>query len=321
MNPSAESSQHTWQTFCDDRLSYVTALAEIVAHGVLRRDTNHPTFCGCIDWHSSVHGVYALLTASRLTGHPHWAEIAESVLVPATLEQELSAIKREELNHELPYGYAWFLKLAGDRERWFGKLDLCPLAEEIAQKLAAWMLSLSEHDAKAHTMNPAYGNLSWALLNLWEWSRLKEQTDLLPELTALVRRHILPLDKYLPPDHDHQVDEFFPASLQRTRTILTILPGEETQPWLESHYPSGLDMRPLPESPRVHSAGLNFSRSWGLWALYQRTGNSSYRDQYVAHITTHMTMPQYWREDYPKYSHWVPQFGIYAIALSIDDVG
>ncbi|MEE8125090.1 MAG: hypothetical protein V3T42_04685, partial [Nitrospirales bacterium] len=65
-------------------------------------------------------------------------------------------------------------------------------------------------------------------------------------------------------------------------------------------------------------AGLNFSRAWGLWTLFQSTGHQAYRDMYVNHILTHMALPQYWRDDYQKHSHWVPQFGIYAIALSLD---
>ena len=68
-----------------------------------------------------------------------------------------------------------------------------------------------------------------------------------------------------------------------------------------------------------HSAGLNFSRAWGLWTLFTCTENEIYRKLYVDHIVTHMKLPQYWRDDYRKYAHWVPQFGIYAIALSMED--
>jgi len=34
-----------------------------------------------------------------------------------------------------------------------------------------------------------------------------------------------------------------------------------------------------------------------------------------------MNLPEHWRDDYSKHAHWVPQFGIYAIALSIESEG
>jgi hypothetical protein len=39
---------------------------------------------------------------------------------------------------------------------------------------------------------------------------------------------------------------------------------------------------------------------------------------YREHIEAWMDRPEYWAEDYMAYSHWVPQFGVYGIALSYD---
>ncbi len=65
----AGNSSCSWDTFCTFRVDYLTVLTETVERGFTRRDTKHPAFCGCIDWHSSVHGAYGLLTAARLTGN------------------------------------------------------------------------------------------------------------------------------------------------------------------------------------------------------------------------------------------------------------
>jgi hypothetical protein len=119
------------------------------------------------------------------------------------------------------------------------------------------------------------------------------------------------------PSHDDATDEFFSASLQRTRTILTILPKAESLQWCESFYSKDILLKPMLMAPRPHSAGLNFSRAWGFWTLFACTGNESYRKLYVDHILTHMNLPECWRNDYRKHAHWVPQFGIYAIALSM----
>ncbi len=130
-----EKGPDSWEKFCAMRMEYLAALAEVVERGMKQKDTAHPAFCGCIDWHSSVHGTYALLTAARLTRKSRWVEIVESLLTPKRLAGELACLQRGELDHELPYGYAWFLKLAQEREQWGGKTDLLPLATEIAQRL------------------------------------------------------------------------------------------------------------------------------------------------------------------------------------------
>ncbi|WNM57821.1 DUF2891 family protein [Candidatus Nitrospira allomarina] len=317
----AQPDQHypSWEVFCGARLDYVRALAETVEQSFLRRDTTHPTFCGCIDWHSSVHGAYALLTASRLTSEPRWVRVVDAALAPDCLEGELAALKRGDLDHELPYGFAWFLKLAQEREHGCGKNELQPLATEIALRVGRWLFSLSDEDLANHVQRCEYGNLSWPLVNLWHWGKWKQDSDLLKELANFTRIRLLPLNQECPPSLDQVTDEFFPAALQRCRALLTILPPEDSGKWLAAHIQDIGRLSPLTSFPTVHSAGLNFSRSWGLWTVYQHTKDPVFRDLYVNHIATHMHMPQYWRDDYRKHGHWVPQFGIYAIALSFDE--
>lgn len=318
-NLQTDPSPFSWEDFCESRLDYLTALAITVAEGVKRQDTTHSAFCGCIDWHSCVHGLYALLTASRLTDDPQWAEIAESRFPPEPLEQELASVQRGELNRELPYGFAWFLKLAQERERWSGKQDLLPLATELAERLEQWVFQLTADEVLAHAGNRAYGNLSWAVLNLWEWAQFRRDVALVEKLGDFTRNHLLPLDQDVPLSSDETTDEFFPASLHRTRTILAVLPQKESEKWLEVFFHEGVFLQPVEHVSSPHSAGLNFSRSWGFWDLFEHTGKTEFRDQYVRHIVTHMELPQYWRDDYKQYRHWVAQFGIYAIALSMND--
>ena len=314
-----DPSPASWESFRASRLDYLSALAAPIAEGITRRDTTHPAFRGCIDWHSCVHGLYALCTLSRLTGESRWRDLAESLLIPEKLEQELTCIRNGELNHECPYGYAWFLKLAQDRQRFFQKDDLHPIAGELAQRLAQWIFSLSYDDIVTHARNRAYGNVSWAVLNLWEWAQWNQEPELIDALSVFTREQLLPLDQALPPSCDHLTDEFFPAALQRTRAILTILPHNESNTWLSAYLAEDLQLEPVRHPVFPHSAGLNFSRCWGLWELFQYTRNPVYRDQYVRHFVTHVNHPEYWRDDYKKYGHWVAQFGVYALALSMDN--
>ena len=320
MTSTQQTSQdwETWEFFCAARSEYLSILGEVVEQGFIRRDTEHPTFCGCIDWHSSVHGAYALLTAARLTGQSRWAEVVDAALTPECLDAELTSFRQGGLDHELPYGYAWFLKLAKEREQGWGKSDLQPLAAEMALRLEQWIFSLSDDAVVHYVQRRDYGNLSWAFLNLWEWSQWKGNAELREKLLKFVRTQIVPLDQSLSLSYDGATDEFFSASLQRMRTILSILSSEESQPCLTSFIQNQRSHDPMSMASTPHSAGLNFSRAWGFWTLFACTGNEIYRKLYADHIVTHMKQPQYWRDDYRKYAHWVPQFGIYAIALSID---
>jgi hypothetical protein len=317
-NQSASPNNASWEKFCALRLQYLIDLAEVVERAFVRQDTTHPAFCGCIDWHSSVHGAYALLTVGRLTGQSRWAEIVDAALSSECLEAELASLRNGALNHEMPYGFSWFLKLAIEREQGWGKRDLLPLAGEIVTKLEEWIFSLRAGEVITHLKQRDYGNLSWTLLNVWHWSQWQADQELMEKLREFTRMWVVLLDERLPPSYDHVTDEFFAASLQRTRTILTILPREESLQWYESFYPKDFSMEPIHTASTPHSAGLNFSRAWAFWTLFQSTQDLAFRDMYVHHILTHMNLPECWRDGYRKHAHWVPQFGIYAIALSME---
>ncbi len=314
---SASAGPNSWEEFCESRLDYLQALGEVVEQSFIRRDTQHPAFCGCIDWHSSVHGAYALLIAARLIGRRDWAKVVDATLTKDCLDAECSSLQQGELDHELPYGFSWFLALAIERERGWGRCDLRPLATEIGLRLEQWMFSLTAGEVIRHFKRREYGNLAWALLNVWEWGQWTANQLLLDKLLDFTRKWVVLLDEMLPPSYDEVTDEFFAASLQRTRVIITVLPRDESQAWLKSFYAKALYLTPLSQASTPHSAGLNFSRAWTFWTLYVCTGEEHYRNSYVEHIVTHMQLPECWRDDYRKHGHWVPQFGIYAIALSL----
>ncbi len=307
-----------WGTFCTVRNNYLHALAEVVEQSLLRQDTDHPVFCGCIDWHSSVHGCYALLVASRLTGESRWAEVVRSILDPGLLKEELDDLQSGGLDHEMPYGYAWFLKLTQEFAKSHEEALLAPLVSEIASRLETWLFSLSSSEIRQRVHDRKYDNLSWPILNLWEWSRGKADHMLTEKIRHFVERYLVPPDKEEILKADAHEDEFFSSSLQRIRAILAVLPDMISRHWFVAALEEEEKVLPLTHASFPHAGGLNFSRSWALWDVYQKTGKKKFLELYISHIVTHMELPQFWRDDYRKYSHWVPQFGIYAIALSMD---
>ena len=60
--------------------------AELAAHIALcvaRRDSRHAAFRGCLDWHSAVHGVWALVAYARMTGDRRHDRLVARILEPA----------------------------------------------------------------------------------------------------------------------------------------------------------------------------------------------------------------------------------------------
>src|SRR6201997_5783107 len=86
-------------------------LARQVAFCSQRKDTDHPAFKGCVDWHSAVHGVWALVAYQRATGDAQYAPLVASILDSRALAREREHLRQAPM-FEMPYGRAWFLRLA-----------------------------------------------------------------------------------------------------------------------------------------------------------------------------------------------------------------
>ena len=311
-----------WQRFLAGRDDALRALAAPIVGCVARDDTEHPVFDGCIDWHSSVHATYALHAVSRHTGDPAYLEAAEAKLTPAGLAAELARVQQRKLPQEIPYGYAWFLTLAIERERGTGKQDLRPLAAEIRDQLRVWLAARTPEQLAAGLACDDYQNVSWAVLNLWQWARWTDDPGLAAAMVDFTARVLRDSDFVTTcpfSQEERNADDFFPPGLHGARTILTLLPGAPSAAWLAAWLPREPVLTPIDRPATAHVSGLNFSRSWGLWSIYRATHDLAYRDLFLAHVTTHLNNPQYWAEDYNRYAHWVAQFGVYAISQTYED--
>ena len=70
----------------------------------------------------------------------------------------------------------------------------------------------------------------------------------------------------------------------------------------------------------VHSAGLTFSRSWGVYAAYRLSGDPALRDTWARLVADQLAREDQWRRGYDTYAHWVAQFGVFSIAATFDDM-
>lgn len=68
---------------------------------VKRRDTNHAAFRGCIDWHSAVHGTWALVKFTRISGDKRFVPLIEKTLSKENIDSE-SRFLAQDPNFEMP---------------------------------------------------------------------------------------------------------------------------------------------------------------------------------------------------------------------------
>src|SRR5262245_43116226 len=66
--PQTDDIDRRFDGFKQERRQILDALVVPIEHCVRRQDTNYIAFHGCIDWHSAVHGTWALVKYTRLTG-------------------------------------------------------------------------------------------------------------------------------------------------------------------------------------------------------------------------------------------------------------
>ena len=141
---------------CKDGMA--KALAAVIRPSLARQDTGHVAFHGCIDWHSAVHGAWALTAYTRMTGDRQYEPFIGEVLSPEKIAAE-RAYLADRPEFEMPYGRAWFLRLAGEHRQTFGTDALEPMADHVLASLLARY--------QRHKPNPQIGSYhsdSWALL-------------------------------------------------------------------------------------------------------------------------------------------------------------
>jgi len=300
------------QAFRARRGGYAAALAQPIAACVVRRDTSHAVFRGCIDWHSSVHGMWALIAYGRITGDRQYENLVLSLLDPARLALEREDLRRRP-DFEMPYGRAWFLRLAVEYKRAFkdGRLD--SLAQDVANSLMAYY-----DRVEPDPVSTAYESATWALINLLDFGESTGDAGIVAFVKAKVLagylgRAVCPLQAV-----EVETREFMAVCTNWAWLVGRILPKAAFADWLDTFLPDDLVIEPIGQAASVHQAGLNFSRAWGLWELYRITGKRRFLTAFLGHFETAFAREDIWNGDYGRYAHWVAQFGMLALALSDD---
>jgi hypothetical protein len=306
-----------------NRDQMLETLAESIGKAVRRTDTQHPVFHGCVDWHSAVHGHWALLRIAATTGKDD--ELAKGVASASTPDGIVAegAYLREHPEFEMPYGRAWFLRLAVEFETWGNRhrLENATVLKATADDVAA---SLNDRYRRL-TPSPnsrEYGNDSWALVQLYSFYQHRGNDAAVKHVSSLIQDHFVKSDATLKFADDFRRPEFFSRFGNWAYLIAHTQEGPVLAEFWKTHPAADDDLKPVePAAGAAHHLGMNWSRAWALHAVAGKMQDVTERERleraYEAHVAAGMAQHEKSKDDYRNYGHWVPQFAVYAITEQI----
>ena len=244
-----------------------------------------PAFCGCYDWHSSVHGHWLLVRLLRTYPDASFAPAAREALrkslTAENLKQEAAYIRGPgRSSFERPYGLAWLLQLCAELREWDDPqakemaANLRPLEEAAVERLSTWLPKLShpvrigEHDQTA-----------FGLGLMLDYARTVGNDAFAKLISDSARKYFL-TDKNCPLAYEPSGEDFLSPSLGEADVMRRVLAPSEFATWLKSFMPQIPETRrqseaatgwlpvvvsPDPSDPKLaHLDGLNLSRAWML---------------------------------------------------------
>ena len=244
-----------------------------------------PAFCGCYDWHSSVHGHWLLARLVRTFPDASFASAAREALrkslTAENLKEEAAYLRGEgRASFERPYGLAWLLQLCAELREWDDpqaremSANLRPLEEIAVERLKTWLPKLSnpvrigEHDQTA-----------FGLGLMLDYARTIGNDSFAKLVSDSARKFFL-ADKNCPLSYEPSGEDFLSPSLGEADAMRRVLSSTEFAKWLREFMPQipaardggshNIDwlrvaVSPDPSDPKLaHLDGLNLSRAWML---------------------------------------------------------
>jgi hypothetical protein len=288
----------------------------------------HPTFYGCFDWHSSVHGHWMLVKLlKQFPGIPQAATIRSLLNTTITPENILREVKYFDIpltaSWERTYGWAWLLKLDEelytwnneDGKRWHAALQ--PLTKKITELWKAFLPKQTYPNRTGVHPNTAFG-LVFAL----DYARTEKDTAFENAIIASAKR-IYGNDKNAPAVWEPNGGDFLSPSLEKCDLMGRVLPAGKFIAWFNSFF-TGNSLKHLSVLPVVsdrtdlqivHLDGLYFSRSWCMKRLASILPASDPRKKTLQRSAiSHMVaaLPNIVSGHYGG-EHWLASFAVYAL--------
>lgn len=305
---------------------YPNKLGQVVGNKDDLREPSdlHPSFYGCFDWHSAVHGHWSLVKLLKdfpdIEGNTEAVEKLKSTLTKENILAEVSYFEgKHNKSYERTYGWAWLLKLAEELHTWDDPSareledNLQPLTDLIVDKYLEFLPKLVYPIRVGEHTNTAFG-LNFAL----DYAMTVDHDELTNMIKNRARDFYLD-DEDCPLTWEPSGFDFLSPCLEEASLMSKVLTAEEFKPWLSSFLPAmkhsdfALEVGKVSDrtdGKLVHLDGLNFSRAWCLRSIAET--DSSY-GHLIAISNDHIShsLPSLVGDSYEG-GHWLGSFAIYA---------
>jgi hypothetical protein len=301
---------------------------------VLSPKAQHPTFYGCFDWHSSVHGHWMLIRLLKI-----FPALPEAAAIRAALNRNLTAVNiLKEVEYlgqpsresfERTYGWAWFLKLVEELYHWNdpdGKKwlkNLAPLETAIVKRYIDFLPKQTYAIRTGVHPNTAFG-LAFAL----DYARTaKNETleKLLVERSLFYYSH----DTDCPAGWEPGGEDFFSPCLMEAALMQRVLKKEEFIRWFHAFLPQLKKGNPGPlrrlmepaivtdrsDGKLVHLDGLNLSRAWCMKRIAAALPKGDRAREHLlkaAQLHAEDALKNIHSGDYAG-EHWLASFAVYLL--------
>lgn len=289
----------------------------------------HPSFYGCFDWHSSVHGHWMLVRLLKTKPNLSVAKDIENMLDNSfkkeNLQTEADYFTKYQLTttFERTYGWAWLLKLDEELMTWdhpkakIWHQNLKPLTDKI---LNSWKSYLPKQTYPNRT--GVHPNTAFAMVFALDWAKAAKDKDFENQLTEKAKYFYLNNTKtpaYLEPDGS----DFFSPSLEIADLMRRVLPQKEFVQWFNQFYEKrslqNIEKIPvvsdLSDYQTVHLVGLSFTKAWCMKGIAKSLPNNHLiRKEFLktADVFLANGLPLLFQGNYGG-DHWLASFAVYAL--------
>lgn len=277
-----------------------------------------PSFYGCYDWHSSVHGHWLLARLSRLTHDAPFASRARAALktsiTPEAIAKEVAYMNGPgRASFERPYGLAWLLQLTGELREADHPLYavIKPLEDATVERLRTWLPKLS-HPVRSGE----HSQTAFALGLMLDSGAGGEEFQRLLKARALA---FYENDRNCPLAYEPSGEDFLSPCLAEADVMRRVLPAEKFAAWLSRFMPE-MTLEPEvvtdPSDPKLaHLDGLNLSRAWMLEGIASGLPTDDPRVEPLvasAHAHAKAGLASVTGEHYEG-GHWLGSFATYLV--------
>ncbi len=290
-----------------------------------------PSFYGCYDWHSSVHGHWLLARLARNFPEAPFAELARAALrhslTPESLKQEAEYLRGEgRASFERPYGLAWLLQLCAELREWDDPLakelaaNLEPVETAALERLKTWLPKLS-HPVRIGE----HAQTAFALGLLLDYARSTKNAEFEKLLAAQARKFYL-ADRACPLSYEPSGEDFLSPCVAEADVMRRVFAPAEFAKWLKEFLPQIPDesednwlpvvVSPDRSDPKLaHLDGLNLSRAWMLEGIVSGLAQDDPRQSSLsaaAEAHRRAGLEAVTGEHYEG-GHWLGSFAIYLV--------